>query len=197
MVEEEGLVLERYRDAYGYWTIGWGHRLSADEIASMPTRITLERALELRRKDTERFERRVTATFLAYTSSEFDAGVILAYNVGEAAFASSKVAVRHRAKDRAGAADAFMLWNMARPSSGGPLQQDPVLTRRRWRERAIYLHGTYADPGVKSLQRELARLQFYSGAIDGVLGPKSLDGMRLAKQAIDAGRQIFTLERLV
>lgn len=47
----EGLRLAPYRDAVGFWTVGWGHLLSRDKSVPQPPAITIEKAYEYLKKD--------------------------------------------------------------------------------------------------------------------------------------------------
>jgi GH24 family phage-related lysozyme (muramidase) len=51
----EGLKLERYRDAVGLWTIGYGHLILKEEMEKL-TKITTGEAKDLLRKDLKRTE---------------------------------------------------------------------------------------------------------------------------------------------
>jgi GH24 family phage-related lysozyme (muramidase) len=51
----EGLRLERYRDAVGLWTIGYGHLILKEEMEKL-TKITTGEAKDLLRKDLKRTE---------------------------------------------------------------------------------------------------------------------------------------------
>ncbi len=66
------------------------------------------------------------------TQGQFDAMAALAYNIGMGALASSTVLRKHRARDYAGAAAAFAMWDK---QNGVPV---PGLTRRRAAEAAMY-----------------------------------------------------------
>jgi lysozyme len=125
----EGLSLKAYPDAAGY-SIGYGHfGAKQDDV------ITHEEADRLFRQDVLKFETIVALVCPIASQQQFDAMTSLAYNIGTGAFAKSTVATRHNMKDWAGAADAFRMWNK---SQG---QELPVLTNRRERERAVYIHG--------------------------------------------------------
>ena len=126
----EGLRLTAYRDAVGILTIGYGHT-GRDVTEGMV--IDAGRAEALLRADLMRFEDAVRRHAGAASQGEFDAMASLAFNIGVTAFANSTLARKHRAGDRAGAAEEFLRWNRA---GGRPLAG---LTRRRRAERRMYL----------------------------------------------------------
>ena len=71
--------------------------------------------------------------------NEMGAFVLLAYNIGLAAFARSTVLKQHNAGNRQAAARAFSLWNKARNPATGQLEVLNGLTSRRAREASLYL----------------------------------------------------------
>ncbi len=134
----EGCSLESYLCPAGKWTIGWGNTFYEDGRKVRPgERISQARADELFRLIVAKFERGVDARVdmaVGQTSpGQFGAMVSLAYNIGLGNFAKSSVLRHHRAGRFAQAADAFLMWRMAkgRPSAG--------LLRRRRAERLLYL----------------------------------------------------------
>ena len=134
----EGLSLKAYPDAAGY-SIGYGH------FGAKPGDvITREQAEALFDQDVAKYELAVSTTTPNATQQQFDAMTSLTYNIGTGGFAGSTVAKRHNMGDFAGAADAFRMWNK---SQGVVL---PVLTKRRERERAVYLSGAYGYDGTPS-----------------------------------------------
>jgi GH24 family phage-related lysozyme (muramidase) len=78
----EGLKLERYRDAVGLWTIGYGHLILKEEMEKL-TKITTGEAKTLLRKDLKRTEDGVKKLLThSATQSQFDALVSFAFNLG-------------------------------------------------------------------------------------------------------------------
>ena len=78
----EGLRLERYRDAVGLWTIGYGHLILKEEMEKL-TKITTGEAKDLLRKDLKRTEDGVKKLLNnASTQNQFDALVSFAFNLG-------------------------------------------------------------------------------------------------------------------
>lgn len=129
----EGLSLKAYPDADGY-SIGYGHFLGRDPSLKGRT-ITRDEAERLFDQDVVKYETAVSLTTPRALQHEFDAMTSLTYNIGTAGFAKSTVARLHNVGDRAGAADAFRMWN----KSQGAVH--PGLTLRREKERNYYLNG--------------------------------------------------------
>lgn len=77
--------------------------------------------------------------------NEFDAMVLLCFNIGTAGFSRSTVLKAHNRGDKQAAARAFGLWN----KSGGKVY--PGLTRRRAEESALYLTP---DPRVQMVTEQ-------------------------------------------
>jgi len=127
----EGLRLKAYRCPAGVPTIGYGATGPDIKIGMIWTEGQCHARLVA---DVARFEQAV-AKALTVTANEnqFAAMVSLAFNIGAGGFARSSVLRRHNARDFAGAADAFLLWN----KGGGRVL--PGLVRRRKAERDLYL----------------------------------------------------------
>lgn len=133
----EGLSLKAYPDTKKGYSIGYGHF-----GASPGDVITLAEANRLFDQDAVKYEAAVSYTTPTARQHEFDAMTSLAYNIGtgdvqggKGGFAGSTVARLHNLGDRQGAADAFLMW---KKSDG---KDNPVLLRRREKERDIYLNG--------------------------------------------------------
>jgi len=142
--------LDAYLDPLGIWTIGWGHALrfrgrflrgAADRgiaRALYPGGITRAQAEALLRGDLVDFASNVQALAkVALSGAQFGALVSFAFNVGVAALAQSTLLRKLNARDFAGAADQFLVWNKGRKN--GVLVELPGLTRRRRAERALFL----------------------------------------------------------
>lgn len=131
----EGLCLDAYRCPAGVATIGYG---STGPHVRMGMTITAGEAERLLDKDLSRFEVGVEAMLCGAPTSEdeFSAMASLAFNVGLGRFATSTLLKRHRAGNKIGAANAFLMWNKA----GGRVLKG--LMRRREAERELYLGDT-------------------------------------------------------
>ncbi|WP_253381141.1 lysozyme [unidentified bacterial endosymbiont] len=129
----EGLKLERYRDAVGLWTIGYGHLILTKEMEKL-IKITTGEAKNLLRKDLRRTEQGVEKMVgVTVTQNQFDALVSLAFNVGTGNLKKSTLLKKLNAGDIQGAALQFKSWNKA----GGKIL--PGLTRRREAEMKLFL----------------------------------------------------------
>ena len=123
-------MLTAYDDGVGVWTIGWGH---VDGVRPGQT-ITEKQAEQLLTNDLARFEAAVDrAVGDSADDNQFDAMVLLAFNIGIAAFMRSTVLKAHLRGDYDSAARAFALWNKA----GGRVLRG--LVKRRAEEAALYL----------------------------------------------------------
>ena len=129
----EGIRLKAYRDAVGIWTIGVGHTSAAGPPAVVAgLSITPAQAGDILAQDLAQFERAVEAAVaVPLADHEFDALVSLAFNIGAEAFSRSTLVRRLNAGDRAGAAEAFLMW----ANAGGK----PILLGRRKAERKQFL----------------------------------------------------------
>lgn len=128
--EFEGRKLTAYLCPAKVWTIGYG---STGPHVKPGMTITEAEADKLLQDDLDRFEACVDKAAPNATQNQFDAMVSLAFNIGTAGFERSSVLKRLLAGDKAGAADAFLMWNKA----GGVALAG--LTRRRQAERALFL----------------------------------------------------------
>lgn len=129
----EGLKLERYRDAVGLWTIGYGHLILKEEMEKL-TKITTGEAKTLLRKDLKRTEDGVKKLLThSATQRQFDALVSFAFNLGVGNLKKSTLLKKFNAGDIDGAALQFKSWNKA----GGKVLTG--LTRRREAEMKLFL----------------------------------------------------------
>jgi lysozyme len=93
----EGFRAEAYRDAAGIWTIGYGHTSMAGPPQVRPgMRITKAEAVDILRRDVERFARGVARAIgdealAKLDENQFGALVSFAYNVGLGNFRRSSV----------------------------------------------------------------------------------------------------------
>jgi lysozyme len=132
----EGCRLRAYQDGGGVWTIGWGHTsVAGPPEVTKGMIITQEEADAILRKDLEHYEAGVSARIgdSPITQTQFDAMVVLCYNIGVGAFKGSTVAREHVNKRYSVAADAFLKWN----KDNGKVVRG--LTNRREAERSLYM----------------------------------------------------------
>lgn len=133
IAEFEGLKLERYKDAAGLWTIGYGHLILPQEINSL-CKITPEEARTLLRNDLARTEKGVNGMVTCEIGqNQFDALVSFAFNVGIGNLKKSTLLRKLNEGDINSAALQFLVWNKA----GGKVLAG--LTRRREAEMKLFL----------------------------------------------------------
>lgn len=133
----EGCRLAAYRDAVGYWTIGWGHLMTRDKTAELGgTAIDQAEADRLLAGDLAPAIGAV-ARLIAVPVSAAEAGALTSFvfNLGGGALQGSGLRLKLNRGDRVGAADEFPKWCLA----GG--RRLPGLVRRRAAERATFLSG--------------------------------------------------------
>lgn len=129
LAELEGFSATPYADYKGQ-SIGYGHLIQPGEDLRY---VTPAQAQELLLSDVSWAEAAVrSAVTLDLNQPQFDALVLLAYNIGAGAFRRSTLVRMLNAGDVAGAAAQFPRWNMA----GG--QVLPALVARRERERSLF-----------------------------------------------------------
>lgn len=131
----EGNELTAYKDQVGVWTIGVGHTAAAGlpEPRKGMT-ITAEESDQILSRDLVLFEGVVNkAVKVPLNQNQFDSLVSLALNIGGGAFSKSTLVKKVNAKDYAGAAEQFLVWNKA----GGKVNDG--LVNRRAKERKTFL----------------------------------------------------------
>ena len=134
--ELEGIVLKPYKDSVGIPTIGIGSTYYEDgtKVRMSDKAITNERAIQLAKNVVKSFEEQVNKSILLpMTQNQFDAMVLLCYNIGKSGFAKSSVVRNFNLGNIQRAADSFLLWNKA----GGRVVQG--LVNRRNKERSLFL----------------------------------------------------------
>ncbi|MGL4483616.1 MAG: lysozyme, partial [Anaerovoracaceae bacterium] len=134
--ELEGIILKPYKDSVGIPTIGIGSTYYEDgtKVKMTDKAITKERAIELAKNVVKSFEAQVNKSIVTpATQNQFDAMVLLCYNIGVSGFARSSVVKYFNAGNFQKAADSFLLWNKA----GGKALKG--LTNRRNIERSLFL----------------------------------------------------------
>ena len=134
--ELEGIVLRPYRDSVGVPTIGIGSTYYEDgtKVKMTDKAITKERAIQLAKNVVKSFEEQVNKSILLpMTQNQFDAMVLLCYNIGKSGFARSSVVRNFNLGNIQKAADSFLLWNKA----GGKVVKG--LVNRRNKERSLFL----------------------------------------------------------
>lgn len=180
---EEGLSLTAYPDGKNAdgsqkYSIGYGHSgAKAGQV------ITRAQADALLLQDIAKHEAAVTAAVTYASQRQFDALVAFSYNVGTAGMQNSTAVELHNAGNAAGAANALLMWN----KSGGAV--NPVLVRRRQRERSLYLYGIPDGSPVVAPSGDSAAL--WAAALVGVgtylLAPRVLPKFSLGRRVLAWG----------
>ena len=130
----EGLRLERYLDAAGLPTIGYGHLIRPGE--EFGDGITETEAEELLRRDLQLAERAVLRLIrVPLTDGRFDALVSFTFNLGPGALQRSTLRRKVNREEHALVPAEFLRWVWA----GG--RKLKGLVRRRQAETAVYVHA--------------------------------------------------------
>lgn len=143
LIGHEAIVLSRYRDSVGVWTIGVGHTRAAGPPDPQAFRgeMSLADAIDLFRRDIRPYEDAVQrAVGVPLAQNEFDALVSFHFNTGAIARAALTRALN--AGDRTKAAAAFLNW-----------RRPPEIMARRRKEQRLFAKGTYANDGKSRLLR--------------------------------------------
>lgn len=141
LIGHEAVVLSRYRDSKGIWTIGVGHTAEAGspDPEAYEGEMPLAEAIELFRRDLLRYEDEVNGAIKAPLSqTEFDALVSFHFNTGGIRQAALTASINRG--DKATAAEQFMSWR--RPAE--------IVGRRR-KEQKLFREGVYSNGGRAQL----------------------------------------------
>ena len=128
----EGLALKPYKDAAGFWTIGYGHKLQSGEWWDSIVQVDAD---ELLARDVTDAEDAVNSLVTAPISqAQFDALVSFTYNLGPGALKKSTLLAKINAGDATASAE-FGRWVFA---DGKIL---PGLQTRRAAEARLFMEG--------------------------------------------------------
>jgi len=142
----EGLELTAYQDTNGTWTIGYG------TTAKAGVGITPRQGMTITEAEAEYYlEKMITKLEqiilpkIAAPMNENEKAVFLslAYNIGPVNFLKSSALRKFNAGDKAGAADAILLWN--KETINGRRVVNRGLVNRRKKEREIFLQKAPAS----------------------------------------------------
>lgn len=182
----EGLKLTRYICPAGKPTIGVGHVILPSE--NIPNTITREFAMELLKKDVERFERAVNSLItVELNQNQFDALVCFIFNTGEGGIINTGVSKAVNSKNFANVPAALRLWNKIKVN--GVSQENKGLTNRRISEAELFMRPvetivatgsaptptfvTFTIDLLKNIQTKLQSVGLYTIKIDGLYGPST------------------------
>lgn len=141
IAKSEGIVLSRYKDAVGVWTMGIGHTTLAGkpDPKYFEGELSMPEVFEMFAKDLKKYEDRVNrAVKVPMTQEQFDALVSFDYNTG--GIFKATLVKTFNAGDEVKAAKQFMNWTKA----GG--KSLDALKKRRREEADIFLNGKYPKP---------------------------------------------------
>lgn len=131
----EGKRLTAYDDGVGVWTIGYGTIKYPNGVrVKKGDTCTDAQAESYLKNDLVKFESAINRLVkVPLNQNQFDALSSFTYNLGETNLSKSTLLKKLNAKDYAGAADQFLVWNRA----GGKVLNG--LVRRRDAERNLFL----------------------------------------------------------
>lgn len=139
---EEGYRSKTYKDQAGLDTIGIGTLIdTAEERAAAADGFTREEAMLFLKKDLVKFENAINSLVkVPLSQNQFDALILLVYNIGVGAFSNSRLLklINARAEKKQIEA-AWKAWNKIRKN--GVLVVSTGLTNRRAREFGLYDSG--------------------------------------------------------
>jgi lysozyme len=141
LVSHEAIVLTRYLDSVGVWTIGIGHTKKAGppDPQNSAGAMTVKDVYDLFVKDLQSYVNDVNgAVTVALAQNEFDALVSFHFNTG--AIGTATLTRTLNAGDKKTAAAQFMDWS--KPAS--------IIPRRK-QEQALFADGTYSGGGKASV----------------------------------------------
>jgi lysozyme len=141
IVQHEAIVLTRYKDSVGVWTIGVGHTRQAGppDPKTITKSMEIKDVLALFKKDLKRFEKDVNAAVeVTLAQHEFDALVSFHFNTGGIEKAALTESINEG--DKAKAAEQFMNWS-----------KPPEIIGRRKKEQTLFATGTYSNSGMATV----------------------------------------------
>lgn len=193
----EGCILKQYICPAGKPTIGYGHVVLPGE--SFPATITKEQAMDLLRKDVERFEKGVYRNVkVPLNENQFAALVSFTFNVGEGGLVKTNVGNAVNEGRFGQVPEALLAWSKARVN--GEMKTLPGLYNRRKSEGELFLkpaEGTdpaqvfvgWTKDGLAVAQRKLQSLGLYLIKVDGIWGPATAKAVAAfaEKSGVSAG----------
>lgn len=126
----EGLKLSADQDDAGVWTIGYGH--TGVEVVSGLTITTDQALVDLQQDLHSTYQSLLGIIPETTTTHQYDACILMAYNVGAYGWASSTLCRVLQTRGAQGVTrDMFTRWNKIKDPKTGMLVVEPGLTRRR------------------------------------------------------------------
>jgi lysozyme len=141
LIGHEGIVLTRYKDSVGIWTIGVGHTKAAGHPnpENFPGALSLIQVFELFEQDVQKYVKAVNSVLkVKVTQAQFDALVSFHFNTG--AIDRASLVNKLNTGDIDGAADGFRAWS-----------KPPEIIERRTKEQTLFRTGRYSNNGMASI----------------------------------------------
>lgn len=143
----EGIVMSKYKDSVGVWTIGIGHTKNAGhpDPSKVKGDLPLDKIIKIFARDIKKFETRVLNAFSRkLTQSQFDAAVSFDFNTG-GIHRASWVKQFNQGHEQI-ARRSFMKWRKPRE-----------IIPRRQAECNLFFDGTYSSDGKVNVYRATSK----------------------------------------
>lgn len=155
IASHEGIVMSKYKDSVGVWTIGIGHtkNAGAPDPEKLKNALSLDKIMQIFASDIKKFENRVLSAFTrTLTQAQFDAAVSFDFNTG-GILRASWVKQFNKGDDQA-ARHSFMKWRKPRE-----------IIPRRQAECNLFFDGRYSANGKVNVYRatSVGRVMWSSG----------------------------------
>lgn len=141
LIGHEAIVLTRYKDSVGVWTIGVGHTKAsgAPDPETYKGEMSLDEAMILFERDVARYVADVNSVIkVPVTQTQFDALVSFHYNTG--AIRRAELVRYINAGEIQAAVNSFMKWT-----------NPPEIIDRRKKERDLFALGRYSNGGMATI----------------------------------------------
>lgn len=147
IASHEGIVMSKYKDSVGVWTIGIGHtkNAGAPDPEKLKAALSLDKIMQIFSSDIKKFETRVLSAFnRTLTQAQFDAAVSFDFNTG-GIHRASWVKQFNKGDDQA-ARHSFMKWRKPRE-----------IIPRRQAECDLFFDGRYSGNGKVNVYRATSK----------------------------------------
>lgn len=140
LIGHEAIVLTKYKDSVGVWTIGVGHTKAAGQPDPKTAgKITVKEAFDIFKRDIVKYSNAVNAAVkVPVSQTEFDALVSFHFNTGGINQASLVKSLNAGKREKA--AEEFLNW-----------KKPPEIIPRRKKEQKLFATGRYSNGGKASL----------------------------------------------
>ncbi len=151
IIKEEGVVTRAYKDKAGAPTIGvgtaWTYPSTGEEIQAKDT-IDISRAVGEAIVFQQNIDEKLNSLGIELNLNQYRALSSLAYNIGVDTMMNSSVIKNLQSGNVDKAGDSFLKYNKITNPKTGKKQIDPILVKRRERERSMFLQNTpnYIEP---------------------------------------------------